>query len=40
MITAKTNGIFFELKAENVKLLKASIDAMDILKLAGGICGL
>ena len=30
--------IFFALKAANVKPPKASMDAMDILKLTGGIC--
>ena len=30
--------IFFALKAANVKSPKASMDAMDILKLTGGIC--
>ena len=38
-ITATTTGIFFALKAANVKPPKASLDAMDILKLVGGICG-
>ena len=38
IITAATTGIFFALKAANVKLPKASLDAMDIMKLAGGIC--
>ena len=38
-ITAATTGIFFALKAANVKPPKASLDAMDILKLVGGICG-
>ena len=32
-------GIFFGLKAANVKPPKASLDAMDILKLISGICG-
>ena len=32
-------GIFFGLKAANLKQPKASLDAMDILKLIGGICG-
>ena len=32
-------GIFFGLKTVNVKLPKASLDAMDIIKFAGGICG-
>ena len=31
--------IFFALKVANVKPPKASMDAMDILKLTGGICG-
>ena len=39
IITATTTGIFFALKAANVKPPKASLDAMDIIKLAGGICG-
>ena len=39
IITATTSGIFFTLKAANVKSPKASLDAMDIIKLAGGICG-
>ena len=39
IITATTTGIFFTLKAVNVKQPKASLDAMDILKLAGGVCG-
>ena len=34
-----TAAIFFALKAVNVKPPKASLDAMDIMKLAGGICG-
>ena len=39
IITATTNGIFFTLKEANVKLSKASLDAMDVIKLASGICG-
>ena len=39
IITATTTGIFFTVKAANVKLPKASRDAMDIMKLAGRICG-
>ena len=39
IITATTTGIFFTLKEANVKLLKASLDAMDVIKLASGICG-
>ena len=30
---------YFALKTTNVKSSKASLDAMDIMKLAGGICG-
>ena len=37
IITATTTEIFFALKAVNVKPPKASLDAMDIMKLAGGI---
>ena len=32
-------GTFYVLKAANVKLSKASLDAMDVMKLAGGIVG-
>ena len=39
IITATTTGIFYALKVVNLKPAKASMDAMDILKLAGGICG-
>ena len=39
IITATTTGIFFILKAANVKPPKSSLDAMDIMKLAIGICG-
>ena len=38
IITAATTGIFFALKVASIKPAKA-LDAMDILKLAGGICG-
>ena len=37
IITATTNGIFYALKAANVKL--PSLDAMYIIKLSGGIVG-
>ena len=37
IITAKTTGIFFTLKAANVKLRKPSLDAINIMNLAGGI---
>ena len=37
--TATTAGIFYVLKVANVKPPKASLDAMDIIKLAGGIVG-
>ena len=39
IITVTTTGIFFTIKAANVKPPKASLDAMDIMKLAIGICG-
>ena len=39
IITIGAAGIFFGLKAANVKPPKASLDAMDILKLTVGICG-
>ena len=39
IITATTTGIFYVLKAANVKPPKASMDAMDIMILAGGIVG-
>ena len=39
IITATTIGIFYVLKTANVKRPKASLDAMDIMKLAGGIVG-
>ena len=39
IITIGTTGIFFGLKVEKVKPPKASLDAMDILRLTGGICG-
>ena len=38
-LTATTTGIFFGLKVANVKPPKASLDAVNIMKLAGGICG-
>ena len=39
IITIGTAGIFYGLKAANVKPLKASLDVIDILKLTGGIYG-
>ena len=39
IITATTTGIFFVLKAANVKPPKASPDALDIMNFVGGICG-
>ena len=39
IITIGTTGIFFGLKVEKAKPPKASLDAMDILRLTGGICG-
>ena len=37
--TVTMTGIFYVLKAANVKPPKASLDVMDIMKIAGGICG-
>ena len=39
IMTTAATGIFFTLKVANVKPPKASLDAMDIMKLAGIICG-
>ena len=39
IITATTAGIFYALKAANVKPPKASLDAKEIMKFAGGIVG-
>lgn len=39
MITAMTTEIFFVLKAANIKPPKASLDAIDVIKRAGGTCG-
>ena len=39
IITIGAVGIFYGLKVANVKPPKASLDAMDILKLTGGIWG-
>ena len=39
VITIGAAGIFFGLKMVNLKLPKTSLDAVDILKLAIGICG-
>ena len=39
IITATTTGIFYVLKAANVKPPKASLGTMDIMKLASGIVG-
>ena len=38
IITIRAAGIFFALKVVNVKPPKASLDAMDLLKLTGGVC--
>ena len=38
-ITATTTGTFYLLKTGNLKSPKASLDAMDIMKLAGVIVG-
>ena len=39
IIKAVTNGIFFALKATNVKPPKAFLDDMDTIKFTVGICG-
>ena len=39
IITITATGIFYALKAANVKSPKSSLDAMDIMKLDGGIVG-
>ena len=39
IITATTTAIFFALKVANVRPPKVTLDAMDIIKLACGICG-
>ena len=38
-ITATATTIFYALKVANIKPPKAFMDPMDIMKLAGGICG-
>ena len=38
IITIGAAGIFFALKAANVKPPKASLDAIDLLKLTGEVC--
>ena len=39
IVRATITAIFYALKAENVKPPKASMDAMNIMRLAGGIYG-
>ena len=39
IIRATMTGIFYVLKAANLKPPKVSLDAMDIMKRAGGIVG-
>ena len=39
IITATITGIFFALNAVNINPPKASLDTIDIMKFAGGICG-
>ena len=39
IITSTTTEIFYVIKTANVKPLKASLDAMDIMRLVGGIVG-
>lgn len=39
IIAVANTRIFFALKATNIKPPEASLDALDITKRAGGICG-
>ena len=39
IVAGTTTGIFYVLKAANVKPPKAPLEPMKIMKLAGGICG-
>ena len=39
IITITTTRIFYTLKAANVEPPKVSLDAMDVMKLVGGIVG-
>ena len=39
IITATITGLFFALKAANIKLPKVSLVSMDIIKRASGLCG-
>ena len=39
IVRVTTTGIFYILKAANVKPPKTSLDSMDIMKLTGGIVG-
>ena len=39
IISIEAAGIFYGLKEANVKPPKASLDAVDLLKLTGRICG-
>ena len=39
IITKTTTGIFYALEAANAKAPKASLDGMDVMKLADGACG-
>ena len=39
IITATTTGILYALKAAGMRSPKASLDAMDIMRLGGGIVG-
>ena len=38
IITATTTVIFYALKVANLKPLNASMDTINVMKLAGGIC--
>ena len=39
IIAGTTTGIYFEVKSENRRPQKVSLDTMDIMKLARGLCG-
>ena len=39
IIINATTRMFFALKVPNINASEASLDSMDIMKLAGGICG-
>lgn len=38
IVTATITGTFFGLRTVKLKLSKASLDAIDVMKLAGAVC--